>query len=127
MSGIFSTEEREELNSLKQDLLGPIRSFVREVGDDTVGDAKRFYSARARRAKQSAAHARDKAAEQIAQLRQEQERARKQRKVMAKRTFLVLALLAVFSLVVLSAALSAHADQADPIALGESFLRKIPP
>ena len=52
MKSYLSKEETEELESLKQDLVGPVRSFLAEVREDTVGDAKRYYSARARKAQQ---------------------------------------------------------------------------
>lgn len=112
MSVYLSQEERDELHSLKQDLLGPVKSFAAEVGKDTVGDAKRFYADKARKAQQSAALAKEKAKRQAEELRREQERARQRRKVMVKRTLIVLALIALFSIAVLYAALAAHAEDA---------------
>ena len=110
MSAYLSQEERDELHSLKQDLLGPVKSFAAEVGRDTVGDAKRFYADKARKAQQGAALAKEKARRQAEELRREQERARQRRKVMVKRTLIVLALIALFSIAVLYAALAAHAE-----------------
>ena len=111
MSAYLSQEERDELHSLKQDLLGPVKSFAAEVGRDTVGDAKRFYADKARKAQQSAVLAKEKARRQAEELRREQERARQRRKVMVKRTLIVLALIALFSIAVLYAALAAHAEK----------------
>ncbi len=125
MSAYLSQEERDELNSLKQDLLGPVKSFAAEVGRDTVGDAKRFYADKARKARQGAALAKEKAKRQAEELRREQERARQRRRVMFKRTLIVLALIALFSFAVLYAALAVHAE--DWLALGEDCLKKSPP
>lgn len=118
----LSEEERDELNSLKRDLFDPIKSFTAEVGSDTIGDAKRFYAAKAKKAKQSAVLAKEKAKAQAEALRQEQERMRRQRKVLVKRAMIVLALLALFSMIVISAALSSHAEADYIIALGENCL-----
>ncbi len=110
MSAYLSQEERDELHSLKQDLLGPVKSFAAEVGRDTVGDAKRFYADKARKAQQSAALAREKAKRQAEELRREQDRMRRRRRVMVKRTLIVLALIALFCVAVLYIALAAHAE-----------------
>ena len=110
MGSIFGKEERENLESLKQDLVGPIRSFVSEVREDTVGDAGRFYASRAKKAAQSTKLAQEKARAQMAALRQEQERMQRRRKAAMKRAAITLALIALFALVIISAALSAHAD-----------------
>lgn len=125
MSAYLSQEERDELNSLKQDLLGPVKSFAAEVRKDTVGDAKRFYADKTRKARQSAALAKEKAKRQAETLRQEQARARQRRRVMVRRTLIVLALIALFGAALIWAAFPAHAE--DYIALGESCLRKSPP
>ena len=125
MSAYLSQEERDELNSLKQDLLGPVKSFAAEVGKDTVGDAKRFYADKARKAQQSAALAKEKAKRQAETLRQEQARARQRRRGMVRRTLIVLALIALFGAALIWAAFAAHAE--DYLALGESCLTKSPP
>ena len=122
----LSKEEREELDSLKRDLFDPVKSFAAEVSNDTLGDAKRFYAAKANKAKQSAAIARDRAVRQAEALRHEQERMRRQRRVMAKRALIVLALLALFCIVVISAALSAHAEPVDQLPLREPCLNNSP-
>lgn len=110
MSAYLSQDERDELQSLKQDLLGPVKSFAAEVGKDTVGDAKRFYTDKARQAQQSAALAKEKARRQAEELRREQDRMRRRRRVMVKRTLIVLALIALFCVAVLYIALAAHAE-----------------
>lgn len=110
MSAYLSQDERDELQSLKQDLLGPVKSFAAEVGKDTVGDAKRFYTDKAWQAQQSAALAKDRAKRQAEELRREQDRMRRRRKVMVKRTLIVLALIALFCVAVLYIALAAHAE-----------------
>ena len=110
MSAYLSQDERDELQSLKQDLLGPVKSFAAEVGKDTVGDAKRFYADKARKAQQGAALAKEKARRQAEELRREQERMRRRLRVMVKRTLIVLALIALFCVAVLYIALAAHAE-----------------
>lgn len=110
MSAYLSQDERDELQSLKQDLLGPVKSFAAEVGKDTVGDAKRFYTDKARQAQQSAALAKDRAKRQAEELRREQDRMRRRRRVMVKRALIVLALIALFCVAVLYIALAAHAE-----------------
>ena len=110
MSAYLSQDERDELQSLKQDLLGPVKTFAAEVGKDTVGDAKRFYTDKAWQAQQSAALAKDRAKRQAEELRREQDRMRRRRKVMVKRTLIVLALIALFCVAVLYIALAAHAE-----------------
>ena len=53
----------EEKKSLKRDLVGPVKSFLREVGDDTVGDAKKFYTAKARETEKSVRRAQEQTRE----------------------------------------------------------------
>ena len=113
MGSLFDKEELENLESLKQDLVGPVKAFLKEVHRDTVGDAKKYYSAKAQKVKKEAQCAQDKAKAQMAELRREQEQMRKRRKLMQKRAAIVLALLSVFSLVIISFALSSHADGQD--------------
>ena len=111
--GILGREELENLKSLKQDLVGPIRDFAAEVGEDTVGDAKRFYTAGARKAAQGARRAQEKAAQQAEAVRREQAELRKRRSALMKRAAITLVFLALFSLAVISLALYAHAAQPD--------------
>ena len=106
MGGFFGKEELENLKSLKRDLVDPVKAFVDEVCSDTVGDAGRFYKAQARRAKRGAEQARERTREKMAAIRREQEEMKKRRRAMMKRAALALALLALFSLLILSAALS---------------------
>lgn len=110
MSAFFDQEELENLKSLKQDLVGPLKRFTQEVREDTVGDAKRFYSAQARRAAKNAKLARQKTAEKMAELRREQQELQRRRQRLMKRAGITLVLLAIFSAVVLSLALHAHAE-----------------
>jgi len=111
--GILGKEELENLKSLKQDLVGPIRDFTAEVGEDTIGDAKRFYAAGARKAVQSARRAQEKAAQQAEAVRREQAEMRKRRSTLMKRAAITLVFLALFSLAVISLALYAHAAEPD--------------
>lgn len=108
MAGFFGKDELDNLESLKQDLVGPLKSFISEVHEDTVGDAKRFYSAKAGKAKQSARLAQARAKEQMAALKHEQEKMQRQRRAAMKRAAIILAAIALFALII-SAALSAHA------------------
>lgn len=127
MSSFLGKEEFENLQSLKRDLVNPVKAFVKEVHEDTVGDAKKYYSAKAQNAKRSAELAREKTREQMAAIRREQAQLQKRRKAMQKRAAIVLALLALFSLVLISVALSAHADEQDLIELGTACLGITPP
>lgn len=104
MGILLSDEERR---SLSRDLAGPVKSFLREVGSDTVGDAKKFYAAQARRAEQNLKQTREKTRAQMAAIRREQEEMKKHRRAMMKRAGITIALLALFSLIVVSLALSA--------------------
>ena len=103
---ISNRQELENLKSLKRDLVDPVKAFADEVCSDTVGDAGRFYKAQACRAKRGAEQARERTREKMAAIRREQEEIKKRRKAMMKRAALALALLALFSLLILSAALS---------------------
>ena len=97
---------KEERQSLRRDLVDPVKGFLDEVQRDTVGDAKRYYAARARKAEQEIKRAREKTREQMAAIRREQEELKKQRRRLMKRAAIVLALLAFLSLVVISVALN---------------------
>lgn len=109
MGSFFGKEELENLKSLKRDLVEPVKSFMEEVHDDTIGDAKRFYKAQGRKAQQNARLAREKAREKMEAIRREQEEMKKRRAATMKRAAVTLALLAIFSLLLIYAALSAHA------------------
>lgn len=127
MSAFLDEEERENLESLKQDLMGPLKRFTQEVREDTVGDAKRFYAAQARRAAQNAKLAQQKTAEKMAQLRQEQEQLQKRRKQLMRRAAVTLALLALLCAVILSLALYAHAEEPERLRPGIGCLAATPP
>ena len=45
---------KTENNSLLHDLVDPVKNFAEEVHSDTIGDAKRFYSAQAQKMKKNA-------------------------------------------------------------------------
>ena len=122
MKSFLSKEESEELESLKQDLVGPVKSFLAEVREDTVGDAKRFYSARAQKAQQEVKLAQERTQARLNAVRQEQEALRKRRKAMMKRATIILVLLGLFSLLVISAALAAHAEVPVNLRSGEACL-----
>lgn len=120
--GILGREELENLKSLKQDLVGPIRDFAAEVGEDTVGDAKRFYTAGARKAAQNVRRAQEKAAQQAEALRREQAEMRRRRSALMKRAAITLVFLALFSLAAISLALYARAAEPDELRPGEVCL-----
>ena len=94
------------LNELKHDLVDPVKAFTKEVGEDTLGDAGRFYAAKARRIRDNARIARERTREKSILLRLEMEEKRKRRKAMVKRALILLAALAVLILVFISVALS---------------------
>ena len=122
MSRFVSEDEVQELESLKRDLTGPVKSFWAEVREDTVGDAGRFYASKARKARQSAQLAQEKAQARLDALRREQARLQMRRRAMMKRAALILALLALFSAAVLFAALPARAEEPDGFRHGEACL-----
>ena len=90
------------LQEMKRDLVDPIKSFTEEVCDDTLGDAKRFYTAQAKNIQQSARQAEKRAQEKKAAIRREQEELKKHRKAMMKRAATILVVLIVLSVVILS-------------------------
>lgn len=110
MRRFLSKTEREELESLKRDLVNPVKRFAREVYHDTVGDAKTFYSARARQAQRNAGLVRQRTEERMAVLAQRRNAQLAQRRVWLKRAALILALVLVLGLIFVSFALSARAE-----------------
>ena len=122
MGMLLSDEERE---SLKRDLVGPVKSFLSEVRDDTVGDAKRYYTDRARKAEQGVRRAQEKTKAQLAQMRREQEELKKHRRAMMKMAAIILALLALFSIVAISAAFSVNAETPQPPVVSQKCLEDI--
>ena len=90
MRNILSKAEREELESLKRDLVNPVKRFAREVYQDTVGDAKTFYSAQARQAQRNAGLVRQRTEQQMAVLAQRRNAQQAQRRAWIKRAALIL-------------------------------------
>ena len=109
MGTFFGKEELENLKSLKRDLVEPVKRFAEEVHDDTIGDAKRFYTAQGKRAQQNARLARERAREKMEAIRREQEEMKKRRSATMKRAAVTMVLLALVSLLLIYAALSAFA------------------
>ena len=110
---MLSKDERKELESLKRDLVDPVKSFVGEVYSDTVGDAKRFYSGRARQARQSADLVRKRTEAQMAVLAQKREAQQRRRMASMKKTGIILALVVLIGILFVSIALSARAEGAE--------------
>ena len=94
------------IEELKRDLVDPIKTFMEEVCDDTIGDAKRFYSAQARKVRRNVRLAEKRTKEKTAAIRQEQEEWKRRRKTRLKRALILFAGLAVLALVVVSLALN---------------------
>ena len=90
------------LKEMKRDLVDPIKSFTEEVCDDTLGDAKRFYTARARSVRQNARLAEQRAKEKREAIRRSQEEMKQNRKAMLKRAEIILVALALLGIVVIS-------------------------
>ena len=110
MKSILSKREREELKSLKNDLVNPVKRFVGEVYTDTVGDAKSFYSKQAKQAQQTAKRVQQRTEEKMAVVAQKREEQQKQRKASLKWLAITLVLILVLGVVFVSAALSARAE-----------------
>ena len=94
-----------EQNSLKDDIVNPLKEFVEEVHNDTIGDAVKFYSNAARRAEKNAKAAKEKAKAKRERIRREQEELKKQRAKMMKRAAIVFAVIIVTALVAISVVL----------------------
>lgn len=93
---------KSEKDSLLRDLVDPVKSFVEEVHNDTVGDAKKFYSGQAKKVKRNVEEAQVRAQQKkIAQKRQQEEQ-KKQRKVIMKRAMVVFVVIIVAAVVILS-------------------------
>lgn len=127
MKSFLSERERKELQSLKKDLVNPVKTFVGEVYNDTVGDAKKFYSDQAKKTKQKAELVRERTEEQMAILAQRRENQKRQKKAWVKKAVLTLLLILAIVLVFLSAALSARAEEPDFLSLEEPCLTLSPP
>lgn len=122
MSAFFGKEELENLKSLKHDLVDPVKSFTNEVYRDTVGDAGSFYADKARKAQRRAKLTQEKTKARMAAIRREQEEMRQRRNATMKRAAIILTVLALFAFVVISAAISAHAEEQDVLGLGDACL-----
>ena len=75
---------KTENNSLLHDLVDPVKNFAEEVHSDTIGDAKRFYSAQAQKMKKNAEAAKAEAARRREELKREQEELKKHRRTAMK-------------------------------------------
>ena len=93
---------KKEENSLLRDLVDPVKSFAEEVGSDTVGDAKRFYAAQARKMKKNAEEAKKQAERRKEERQREQQELKKHRQAVMKRAAIVVAGLIVAGFVILS-------------------------
>ena len=94
------------LKEMKRDLVDPIKSFTEEVCDDTIGDAKRFYTATAKSARKNARLAEARAREKMAAIEREQAEMSTRRKAVLKRAGTALLVLALLGIVVLSVILN---------------------
>ncbi len=89
----------------KSELLGPIKEFVEEVHNDTVGDAVKFYSNVAKNAEKNAQAAKERAKAKREQLRREQEEMKKHRAETMKRAGIILAVIIVVAVAAITAVL----------------------
>lgn len=94
------------IDSLKRDLVDPVKSFVEEVHEDTVGDAKKFYSDQAKKMERKAKAAQAQAAIKKEELRREREEMRKQRETTMKRAAILIVCLGVIALLIISTVLN---------------------
>ena len=127
MKRFLSDNERKELESLKRDLVDPVKRFAGEVYADTVGDAKKFYSGKARQARegaeqvrQSAVRAAERTKEQMAALAQKREEQQKRRRASTKRLAITIVLFILAVIAIVSIALSVRNGKADPVTTAES-------
>ena len=93
------------LEELHRDLVEPIKDFSEEVYGDTIGDAKRFYAAQAKKAQEKARLAEKRMKEKAAAARREQEEMKKHRKEMMTRAAISFIVLSVLILIFLTLAL----------------------
>ncbi|MCR5090064.1 MAG: hypothetical protein K6C08_11210 [Oscillospiraceae bacterium] len=83
----------------KSDFINPIKEFVEEVHNDTVGDAWKFYSNVAKNAEKNAHDLQEKAKAKQAAIRREQEEMKKRRSETMRRAsilFIVIIFTAIF-------------------------------
>ena len=96
---------KREQESLKSDIVNPLKEFVTEVHDDAIGDAVKFYSNAARHARQNAKAAKERARAKQERIRREQEAMRRQRQATMKRAGVVFAVIIVLALIAVSVVL----------------------
>ena len=89
----------------KSEFINPIKEFVEEVHNDTVGDAVKFYSNVAKNAEKNAKAAKARAKARQEEVRQQQEEMKKHRKAMMKRATILFAVIVVAALIAVSVVL----------------------
>ena len=89
----------------KSEFINPIREFVEEVHNDTVGDAVKFYSNVAKSAEKNAKAAKARAKARQEEVRRQQEEMKKHRKAMMKRATILFAVIIVAALIAVSVVL----------------------
>ena len=97
-SGKDRAMDKNELN----DLVNSVKTFAEEVHNDTIGDAKKFYSNVAKSAEKNAKTARAKAKAKQEAIRREQEEMKKHRQQMMKRATVIFVAIIVIAAVVVS-------------------------
>ena len=93
----------------KNDFINPIKEFVEEVHNDTVGDARKFYSNVAKNAEKNAKAAKERAKAKQEQIRREKEEMKKHRQETMKRAGIVFAVIIVAAIVAVSIAMHVRA------------------
>ena len=89
----------------KSEFINPIKEFVEEVHNDTVGDAMKFYSNVAKSAQKNAKAAKARAKARQEEVRRQQEEMKKHRKTMMKRATILFAVIIVAALIAVSVVL----------------------
>ena len=89
----------------KNDFINPIKEFVEEVHDDTIGDARKFYSNVAKNAEKNAKAAKERARAKQEQIRLENEDMKKHRVDTIKRAGIFFAVIILAAIVAVSVAL----------------------
>ena len=84
------------------EIFNPVREFVEEVHNDTIGDARKFYSNAARNAEKNAKAAKERVKARQERIRREQEAMKKQRAATMKRAGIIFAIIIVVGLVAVS-------------------------
>ncbi len=90
----------------KSDIINPIKDFVEEVHNDTIGDAWKFYSNVAKNAEKNANELKEKAKAKQEAIRREQEEMKKRRKETMRRASIFF--VAVIVTVILAVTLALH-------------------